>query len=74
MAVSNIAAAVPADPEVRRRMIGESDNEQLEAIRQHSLAKMNALLHGCGPAHNHYAIWSAFVEEIEAEQRKRADL
>jgi hypothetical protein len=63
----------PDNPEVRKQMIVSSEDEQLERMREHALGTMDGLLHGTKPLHRDYAIWSEFVGEIEAEQRKRAE-
>jgi hypothetical protein len=59
------------DPIIRAEMIARSSSRGLEQIRQHALATMFALLEGKGAVPPDYAVWSAFVGEIEAEQRKR---
>jgi hypothetical protein len=62
----------PGDPELRKLIVAGSSDEQLERIRQFVLSRMHALSHETKPAHGDYAIWDAFVREIETEQRKRA--
>ena len=59
-------------PEFRAEMISNSNNEELERIRQHALGRMVVLSQGTGTVPPEYAGWSAFVGDIEAEQLKRA--
>jgi hypothetical protein len=59
------------DPIMRAEMIAHSSNEGLEKIRQHALATMVSLSEAKRTAPPRYAVWSAFVGEIEAEQRRR---
>lgn len=59
------------EPDKQHFMISESDDANLERIRQHALGTMHALSEGKGLVDPEYAKWSVFVGEIEAEQRKR---
>jgi hypothetical protein len=68
-----IIQPAPSDPELRNKIILDSSTIDLENIRQHSLGTMHALSRG-NPVHPDYAIWSVFVGEIEAEQRKRGEI
>jgi hypothetical protein len=65
-----------ADPKIRRQMIDDAkDDEGLKKLLDDVYATMNGLLKRTQPGtkvHLDYAIWSAFVGEIEAEQQKRA--
>jgi hypothetical protein len=60
----------PPSPELQAEMISKAANEELEKIRQHALETMRALskVKDVSPE---YAVWSAFVGDIEAEQHKR---
>jgi hypothetical protein len=63
------------DPESRRQIIADANDAELQAHHQHALGTMHLLLKAARPgikAHPDYAIFSAFVGEIEAEQQKRA--
>lgn len=59
--------------EKRQQIISESDDTALENIRQHALGMMLALSSDKGTVPEEYSVWSAFVGEIESEQRKRKD-
>lgn len=67
----NINEIRAPEPDRQQLMISESDDANLERIRQHALGVMHALSEGKGLVHPEYAKWSVFVGEIEAEQRKR---
>jgi hypothetical protein len=61
----------PPNPDFRAEIIANSSNEDLEKIRQHALGTMFALSRGKSKESSDYAVWSTFVEEIEAELRRR---
>jgi hypothetical protein len=69
MAIPTIHPA--PDPDIRAEIIARSSREDLEKIRQHALGTMFSLSQAKGTVPPDYAIWSAFVGEIEAEQRRR---
>ena len=63
------------DSEVRRQIIADADEAELKARREDALGTMHLLLKAAPlgtKVHPDYAILSAFVGEIEAEQEKRA--
>jgi len=60
--------------EWRAEMRSNSGDEELERIRQHALGRMFALSQGNGTVPPEYGGWSAFVGQIEAEQRRRERL
>jgi hypothetical protein len=70
--IPNVLNAPPS-PADRKKMISESNIQQLEGLRGHALAMMQAFLNEKKQAHGDYAIWDAFVREIEAEQGKRVE-
>jgi hypothetical protein len=62
------------DPEVRRQTIADANDAELAASHQDALGTMHLLLKAAPlgtKVHPDYAILSAFVGEIEAEQQKR---
>lgn len=61
----------PPDSERQAEIVAKADDEQLEKVRQHALGTMHALSQAGRTAPPEYAIWSALVGKIEAEQRKR---
>ena len=66
----------PSNPEWRRQVITGSSDEQLEALFNDVQTKMHSLLFRASrpqgtPVSKDYLIWQEFLEEIEAERRKR---
>ena len=66
----------PSNPEWRRQVIAGSSEEQLEALFNDVQARMHSLIFKeprpqCAPVSGDYSIWETFLEEIEAERRKR---
>jgi hypothetical protein len=65
----------PSNPEWRRHVIAGSSDEQLKALFNDVQAKMDTLIHAPRPpgtsASKEIFIWKEFLEEIEAEMRKR---
>jgi hypothetical protein len=69
MAIPVIGSA--PNPAFRAEMIARSSSDDLDRIREHALATMLSLSYSKHTRSSDYAIWSAFVGEIDAEQRKR---
>jgi hypothetical protein len=73
MPIPNVNNPAPSDPEIRKQIITESSDEQLEKLLDHAHGMMDALLNGLKPVHADYQVWSAFVGEIKSERGKRAE-
>jgi hypothetical protein len=65
----------PSNPEWRKQVIAASSDEQLEALFNDVQGRMYSLIHAPRPqgvpASKEIFIWKEFLEEIEAERRKR---
>jgi hypothetical protein len=68
---------IPTDPEERRRMIAGASDERLKVIRDAVLGKMDKLIleprPQYAPVSGDYVAFNEYLNEIEAETRKRAE-